>query len=83
MQMISILQANCSAINELLLDRPDKIVSNIDFCKLKNLTPGILTGILALTNFTGYTGPISFSSNVANLRKSTYLIHILYLNLSS
>jgi hypothetical protein len=68
-QIVSILQENCSAINEELLQRPDKFVSNFNFCNINNLTPGLLTGLLALTNFTGYTGRISFDPAVGNIRR--------------
>lgn len=66
--VIAELQQNCSRINELLTKRDDKIVRIIDFCKLKNFTPAILTGLLVLTNFTGYTGDISFFNESLNIR---------------
>jgi hypothetical protein len=70
-QAVSLLQENCTAVNEALSINQDKIVSNFNFCNINNLTPGLLTGLISLTNFTGYTGSISFDSLFGNFRRGS------------
>lgn len=70
--VISLLQQNCTAVNKLLQLRPDSIAGEIDFCKLKNITPALLTGLLVLANYIGYTGPISYLTSSLNFRSSKF-----------
>lgn len=78
------LQSNCSQVNELANVTGSRLVSSIDFCKIKKLTPAILTGLLDFVNFTGYTGQISFPDSLKSIRMSTKdsAIFVIYLMFS-
>lgn len=78
--VLALLQQNCTLVNELLANRTDKIVSNIDLCKIKNITPAILTGLLVLTNFKGYTGLINYLPGLLNVRASKHTIYVRLFN---
>ena len=78
MQAVSLLQENCTAVNEALSIRQDKIAGNFNFCDINNLTPGLLIGLISLTNFTGYTGSITFDNFLVNFRRGI----VIYYNLN-
>lgn len=42
---------------------------DVDFCKIDYITPAMLTSILPLTNFVGYTGLITYLHQYANVRE--------------
>lgn len=68
-QGISILQNNCSLLNEKAQGLTEsKALDN--FCEKKTFSPVDLTFALRFINFTGYTGPISFPNDVM-IRSST------------
>lgn len=75
---IQLLQTNCSKVNELLLQRGKFLGGRVDYCKLEKLTPGFLTDLLILVNFTGYTGLIDFGYEYANARsyKNYYIYNV-------
>ncbi len=64
-QGISILQNNCTLLNEKLADNTEILIpSKVDFCKITTFTPRDLAFAMRFVNFTGYTGPIYFDNDI-------------------
>ena len=65
-------------MNELFALRGNILSGYVDYCKLENLTPGLLNDLMILANFTGYTGPIEFGFKFGNVRsyKNYYIYNV-------
>ena len=65
-------------MNELFALRGNIITGYVDYCKLDNLTPGLLNDLMILANFTGYTGLIDFNFKIGNVRsyKNFYVYNV-------
>ena len=57
---ISLIQNNCSLLNENYKKAEIPIKNDIDFCAITKFTPQILRFALKFINITGYTGDIYF-----------------------
>lgn len=57
---ISLIQNNCSLLNENYQKAEITITNDINFCEITKFTPQILRFALKFINITGYTGEIYF-----------------------
>lgn len=79
---ISLLQNNCTFLNEQLQSRTDnktnpiasELVPQPDFCNITNFTPDNLAFAIKFVNFTGYTGQIWFSDGYLKRAIESYFL---------
>ena len=79
-QAISLLQNNCTFLNNELKDTK---LDDVDFCALTEITPFDLSRVIGVVNFTGLTGPISFAPGATARREANLAVYQINSNLSA
>lgn len=67
---LSLLQNNCSYLEETSL-----VSRFLDFCKMTDFTPAVLSAAMKRVNFTGLSGPISFGPLLNGRQEADFLVY--------